>query len=180
MSDPAGSTTPQPKPLKGLTLTQPWASLIAVGAKEWETRGWPTGYRGAVLIHSSRNFPGDAREFAGSHPLVAPLLPQLRDPFEHIALGCVVAIARLTDCVRTTDLTQDPARLTELERSVGNFEPGRFAFRFTHVRKLHPIPWRGALSLWEVPVDLRRLVVAQLASTPAASGAAQPERKEKC
>lgn len=34
-----------------LTLTQPWASLIAIGAKTLETRSWRTGYRGPLAIH---------------------------------------------------------------------------------------------------------------------------------
>lgn len=35
-----------------LTLHQPWATLIALGAKTVETRGWPTKYRGPIAIHA--------------------------------------------------------------------------------------------------------------------------------
>lgn len=38
--------------MKALTIRQPWASLIAVGAKSIETRSWPTKYRGELLIHA--------------------------------------------------------------------------------------------------------------------------------
>jgi hypothetical protein len=34
--------------MKMLTLHQPWASLIAVGAKTIETRPWSTDYRGPL------------------------------------------------------------------------------------------------------------------------------------
>jgi activating signal cointegrator 1 len=41
--------------VKALTLHQPWASLIAVGAKRIETRNWATDYRGPLAIHASRS-----------------------------------------------------------------------------------------------------------------------------
>jgi hypothetical protein len=38
--------------MRCLTLTQPWATLVAVGAKQVETRNWSTRYRGRLAIHS--------------------------------------------------------------------------------------------------------------------------------
>lgn len=37
-----------------LTLTQPYATLVALGAKQFETRDWGTRYRGALLIHAGK------------------------------------------------------------------------------------------------------------------------------
>jgi hypothetical protein len=31
-----------------LTLTQPWATMVALGVKRIETRAWSTRYRGAL------------------------------------------------------------------------------------------------------------------------------------
>ena len=42
--------------MKALTLTQPWATLIAVGAKRIETRSWGTSYRGRIAIHAAKGF----------------------------------------------------------------------------------------------------------------------------
>ena len=44
--------------MKALTLTQPWASLVAIGAKRIETRSWSTPYRGLLAIHAAKGFPG--------------------------------------------------------------------------------------------------------------------------
>jgi hypothetical protein len=44
-----------------LTLWQPWASLVAIGAKTIETRGRPTNYRGPLLIHGTRRQPTSPR-----------------------------------------------------------------------------------------------------------------------
>lgn len=43
---------------RALSLWQPWASLIAVGAKTIETRGWSTTYRGPLLIHAAATIDG--------------------------------------------------------------------------------------------------------------------------
>ena len=50
--------------MKALTLTQPWATLVAIGAKRIETRSWRTSYRGPLAIHAAKGFPKWAREFA--------------------------------------------------------------------------------------------------------------------
>lgn len=39
--------------VKTLTLLQPWASLVACGAKKIETRSWATKYRGPLAIHAA-------------------------------------------------------------------------------------------------------------------------------
>lgn len=48
---------PKPRAIRGLTLTQPWATLVALGEKHYETRSWDTGYRGLVAIHAAKKFP---------------------------------------------------------------------------------------------------------------------------
>lgn len=45
--------------MKVLTVTEPWATLIAIGAKQIETRSWPTGYRGPIAIHASKGMTGN-------------------------------------------------------------------------------------------------------------------------
>lgn len=39
---------------KILTLSQPYASLVALGAKRIETRSWRTSYRGPLAIHAAK------------------------------------------------------------------------------------------------------------------------------
>ena len=46
--------------MKVLTIRQPWASLIAVGAKTIETRPFSTKYRGPLAIHAGLKRPGRA------------------------------------------------------------------------------------------------------------------------
>ena len=70
--------------LRGLTVRQPWATLIAGGDKTIELRTMRTNWRGLVLIHAGQS-PEDDFE-----PRDADAWP----------LGCTVAIARVVDCRR--------------------------------------------------------------------------------
>src|SRR3712207_3561005 len=52
------------EPLKAITLHQPWATLMSVGAKMWETRSWATDYRGKIAIHASKTFSKGHKQLA--------------------------------------------------------------------------------------------------------------------
>ena len=41
-------------PIKAITLLQPYAALVAIGAKTIETRSWYTPYRGPLAIHAGK------------------------------------------------------------------------------------------------------------------------------
>jgi hypothetical protein len=43
--------------MRCITIYQPWASLLACGAKKYETRSWPTKYRGPIAIHAAAKRP---------------------------------------------------------------------------------------------------------------------------
>jgi hypothetical protein len=51
--------------MKCLSIIQPWASLIAIGAKRYETRSWQTRLRGRIAIAASRRW---RREGFSLHP----------------------------------------------------------------------------------------------------------------
>lgn len=167
--------------LRGLSLTQPWASLIAIGAKKFETRSWETSYRGLLVLHASRGFPSSAVEFAQQDIVLGPLtragvVPSWWQPWhtrgyslkDFLPLGVIIAVARLAWCFKFThSLTYaSPDRvwrvhLQEPELSFGDFSIGRFGFLLVDVRPLPtPIPCRGHLGLWRVSDE----VVAQIRS----------------
>lgn len=146
--------------MKGLSLTQPWASLVAIGAKRIETRSWSTSYRGDVLIHAAKKFPADARCLCPVEPFVDALGMAI------LHTGQVLAVARLVECfafdARTAAKIARRSYLGLLpahEVDFGDYSAGRFGFVFEDVRPLSaPIAWRGALGLWDVPFELQRLV----------------------
>ena len=139
--------------MKALSLWQPWASLIAIGAKRIETRSWDTLYRGPIAIHAAKKWDKQLMDIARSFAFDSALRPRSL-AVEHsgstaLPFGCIVAHARL---VRVERITHGYTRhLDPLEAEFGNYTPGRFAFHFEHVQALQtPIPYRGAQGLFEL------------------------------
>jgi hypothetical protein len=135
--------------MRAISLTQPWASLVASGDKKIETRSWFLTHRGPLAIHASKTIPSWAREWLRETAAVQTMLiragfaPDLSD----IPLGCVVATCQVVGCVATERV--DTTQLGK-ERILGNFGPGRYAFYLEDVMKVDPpVPARGALSVWE-------------------------------
>ena len=132
--------------MKALTLTQPWASLVALGHKRIETRSWSTKYRGKLYIHAAKGFPRSAREFADEEQSLLP---------ERLPRGMIVATARLVDIRGTASRYCEV--LSTQERRFGDYYPGRYAWVLEDIVPLDkPIPWRGMLGLFniELPVDV--------------------------
>lgn len=128
--------------MKALTLTQPWASAIAVGLKSVETRNWRTPYRGPIAIHAAVGYPREAQTFASSLRDLGKPLPS------RIPLGAVVATANLVRIARTEDIYPS---LSGTEQMLGDYTPGRWAWVLEDVVAVpEPIFVRGALGLWEL------------------------------
>lgn len=135
--------------MKALTLTQPWASLMALQAKRIETRSWYTSYRGELIIHAAKGFPKWAKETCEEFEqalggLKADQLPR--------SVGlCVV---RLIACIRTEDMHKAEAVLghkpSAKEITFGDYTEGRYAWLTDYVRPvINQTPVKGALGLWE-------------------------------
>ena len=153
--------------MKALSLTQPWATAIALGIKRYETRSWSTGLRGDICIHAAKGFPAYAQQFFEDQQQEGLLLPD-----SDLPRGAIIAVCSLTACLHTEDVwpTIEP-----IERMYGNYEPGRYAFRLANVRVLPtPVFCKGALSFWPVPPEIEAQILGQL---EAARSASQGEKK---
>lgn len=147
--------------MKALTLTQPWATLVAIGAKKIETRSWGTNYRGPLAIHAGAGFgpAGGKRGYqalCAEEPFNATLTAYMQaevakgiTPLEAanlIPLGAIVALVNLDYVERILSPHDIP---DEPERSFGNYELGRYAWHLTLLRKFDkPIPAKGAQGFW--------------------------------
>jgi activating signal cointegrator 1 len=40
--------------MKVITVIQPWATLLALGVKKFETRSWATKHRGELAVHAGK------------------------------------------------------------------------------------------------------------------------------
>jgi hypothetical protein len=152
--------------MKALSIIQPWASFIATGTKQMETRSWATPYRGNIAIHASKESKTSRDEVA----YFRLTDPDLFDDWRGLPYGAVIAVARLVDCIPTGDAQRTmqmwsfdlDCRVTinDIEYSLGDFSPSRYAWLLADVRRLpEPIPYRGAQGLWEFDSALIRSAV---------------------
>lgn len=142
--------------MKALTLTQPWATLVAIGAKQVETRSWRTTYRGPIAIHSAKGFPRWARDLCSQEPFAGVLerAPLMGLPMPGHSLGVVLCIVNLWACKPTEDVVHVLGRH---ERAFGDYSAGRYAWGLRVMRVLpQPVPAKGALGLWEwTPMEVQ-------------------------
>lgn len=170
--------------MKAVTLYQPWATLVAIGAKKIETRSWFTRYRGPLAIHAGK----DKRFIDHRSPYyLCNEQPFYNILMEHAALvaqryispleisehlmprGAIIAICELADCrqipkpgYHTLDgssLWVPPNQDTN-EFHFGDYTPGRWAWILNNVQALpDPVPARGSLGLWEWQNDLPLMAI---------------------
>lgn len=133
--------------MRCLTIRQPWATLIALGEKRYETRSWPTSFRGELAIHAGLKVDKAAcqrepfRSVLASHGYTAENLPS----------GAIIAVAKLEACHIITGSTGEEGWDTDHEAAFGDYEEGRYAWEMVEVQSLKsPVPARGRLGLWEV------------------------------
>lgn len=143
--------------MKALTLTQPWATLIAYGRKRIETRSWSTSFRGRIAIHAAKGLgPVGGKRGLKDQCLARPFSNYIAG--WNVPLGAIVAVATIVKVVqidmgvRAEVLSQTT---TPDEFMFGDYTSGRYAWYLENVSPLpEPIYCIGALSLWEVPSEI--------------------------
>lgn len=143
--------------LRGLTLHQPWASLIAQRDKRYETRSWrpPQGVT-HLAIHAGKHVE---RSVLKSHAFQSALGAS---PF--LPTGSILCIAKIVDVIETDGLVPfDRRRLGCYEGAFGNFAKGRFAWKLEVVLQcVPPIVHRGAQRLWKLEPAIERALTVEL------------------
>lgn len=131
-----------------ISLWNPWAMMVAWGLKEFETRHWTTSHRGTLLIHAAKRWTQAEKDCCTKYPFNRAIADHLGGAISDMPLGCIVAVAELVAVVSTESFT--PSTLSYEESRVGNFAPGRFAWKLEKVRALPtPIPVKGGQGLFK-------------------------------
>ena len=156
------------KTIKAISLWQPWASLIMTGAKTFETRAWPTKYRGPLVICAAK---GGLSKTELIHQLcfwsfqggLAPLVGKPLDltgkswpgvSIDHLPFGAALGIVDLVDCIRTDDLTLGQIGT---DKPFGDFSLGRYAWKLENVRPFDkPIQVKGKQGFINIQLEKER------------------------
>ena len=125
--------------VKALTISQPYASLIAAGLKWVENRQWGTDYRGPLAIHA-----GTGEQFT-------------MQPWRRYPTSQILAVCRLVTCVdlRSDELRENAdelegAGLTIVDVLRHEYTSGPVCWVLDDVRCLsYPTGANGRPGLWE-------------------------------
>jgi hypothetical protein len=122
--------------MKILSVRQPWATLIASGAKDVENRTWLTRYRGPVLVHASQRTDDVTSDEIERRFGVRPqsVLP----------LGGIVGLTQIVDCVKP-----HPSKW---------YAPGHWALVLANPGELPFVRWKGQLGIRDAPRSLLDLL----------------------
>ena len=138
------SNPPPNGKVRVISLWQPWASLMACGAKHLETRGWDTKVRGRVYIHASQTKAGIADLRYASVSTIEAMEKALA-----LAMGQWMTELPFGKIISRGDLTEThpgPKALLAWpdQEPFGDFAQGRFAHHYNDLTKIEPIPFRGS------------------------------------
>ena len=147
--------------IRAITLDQPWASLIAAGAKLIETRHWPppkVAIGKPLAIHAGKTRRA-MDESAPDDAFNQAVTRILGDNWQAtIPTGAVVAIATL----RAGMPTGPQSKLPEgNELLFGDYRPNRWMWMLADVKALEtPVPARGFQRVWgwEAPPKIQELI----------------------
>ncbi len=133
-----------------ISLWQPWATLIMIGAKRIETRGWCSRGLGRLVIHAAR----EKRELAycGNAVYRAALNAAGITHLSQIPLGAALGVVDLTGFKTAEDLR---VTISDQEKEFGNYADGRFGWLLENPRPFTaPLPYKGAQGVFQIPSHL--------------------------
>jgi len=140
--------------MKAISLIQPWATLVVIGAKKIETRSWNTSHRGEILIHASKKMTGEYKRLCQEEPFKT----SLKD-VDELPLGRIIGKVNILGTASTDAFglmsTGIPLKKTyskkdwDIELAFGDYSPGRFGWLLSDpVSFTNHYPINGSMSLW--------------------------------
>lgn len=114
--------------MRVISLHQPFATLLVLGEKIFETRHWATLFRGNLAIHAAKTT--QYKTICDTQPFQSVLSKNGYHSFSLLPRGGVIGKVNLLNCLKTSD-TEVRDKLKELanEKFFGNFANGRFAWK---------------------------------------------------
>jgi len=138
--------------MRAISLWQPWASLIACGAKRHETRS-RAARTGPLAIAATATIRPEVRALFHRDPEFHRVIEAALGTPDDWPVGVVVATCVIESVERTEDLVAS-GQLEDLDRLLGDYRPGRFAWVLTNIHRIDPpIRAKGKQGFWEWRVD---------------------------
>lgn len=129
--------------MKCLSVSQPFADLIATGQKKIETRSWNTKFRGEFLIHA---------------PLKTRLqdIRRLRIKKEYV-VGAIIGKAEIYD-VKKYQTVLEFKKDSDLHFASKKFQGKKYGFLIKKAKLFKiPIPHKGKLGFFEAKIPNKKI-----------------------
>jgi ASCH domain. len=144
--------------MRVITIIQPWATLIALGEKKFETRSRQTHIRGELAIHAGKKIDREACE----REPIKSILAKHGYTVDNLPVGAIIATSYLRDCHSVyMDDIGDAILLAESgdplcwiskdsnEFHFGHYATNRYAWKLKNVKQLmNPVPAKGQQGFW--------------------------------
>ena len=168
--------------MKAISLWQPYATLLAGGAKSVETRGWHMSHRGPLLVHAAKKWDGRLADLCRGEPFRSALERCGCSSATALPFGAIVGVVEVVDCVPVERVEVDCTGLVNgflheetdgtkwltidaTERAFGDYTARRYAILCRNERAFRePVPYRGQQMVFDVDPAL---VAAQMAGPEA-------------
>lgn len=160
-------------PKYAISLLQPWATLVILGAKKFETRNWKLNgskVPSDLYIHSSFRVPHDFFEVMAREPFKQFDYFFIKDKAVVCPVGSIIGKVRVTRQDTTVDWIFDHTmhglgklnRKWEMEHAFGDYGPNRYAWKLEDpIRLPEPVRCKGSLGRWLIPEDVSREIDRQ-------------------
>jgi len=143
--------------LTALSLWQPFASLMAVGAKRNETRGprFTLAFRGDLVVCAAKHQDADCEACLARTEFQTALagMPHRYTEWRDLPLGAALCVVEVWLATRVDLAMPQAARdtLTTREQVFGDYSPGRTVLLTRNLRRLRrPVPVVGRQGLWRL------------------------------
>ncbi len=137
--------------MKAVSLWEPWATLVALKLKTYETRHWRHSYRGPLLICAAK---GGLSKRALNDLLDGYFPFGIGDLLRNrLNFGHAVAVVKVTNIYKAETLRPI---LPQHELWCGDYSDGRFAWQLDNITNIVPFPVSGKQGLFEVDCEPRQ------------------------
>lgn len=136
---------------KAISLTQPWALMVILQEKGFETRGRRFNHRGRVWIHATKTMPDYAVRLFEEDPFFLAFRARQRiRSRKDLDFGAILGRVDVMACDPVEEVRH---KISDSERAFGNYDHGRYAIRLGAVQRLvDPVECGGMQAMpWPVP-----------------------------
>lgn len=131
--------------LKCLALWQPWATLVVLGLKKFETRSQYSQHRGLTGILATKSSPPWAKELFYQEPFYSVLKKHGFNTFQDLPVGGVIGTVEVQAWRKIIHWNMKPVHpmaethvtKDETEKAFGLWDPGRYAIELDKPFVLH-------------------------------------------